>query len=113
MSACGCLIKPRNGKSAYGKSAYYGKISLWKIHLLQENYGKTTLWKIRLLQAYYGKKAIYGKSHIWLFKDYCFKGSPIDFLGLPPIGFLGLPYRKVRIYIEYLFRIKLEFIRVI
>jgi len=24
-----------------------------------------------------------------------------------------LPYRKVRIYIEYLFRIKLEFIRVI
>jgi len=29
------------------------------------------------------------------------------------MGFLGLPYGKVRIYIEYLFRIKLEFIRVI
>jgi len=29
------------------------------------------------------------------------------------MGFLGLPYRKVRIYIEYLFRVKLEFIRVI
>ncbi len=29
------------------------------------------------------------------------------------MGFLGLPYGKVRIYIEYLFKIKLEFIRVI
>jgi len=42
-------------------------------------------------------KAIYGKSHIWLFKDYCFKGSPIDFLGGPYRFFRVAPYRFFRV----------------
>jgi len=40
-------------------------------------------------------------------------GLPYSFFRVALMGFLGLPYGKVRIYIEYLFRIKLEFIRVI
>ena len=39
-------------------------------------------------------------------------GLPYSFFRVALMGFLGLPYGKVRIYIEYI-RIKLEFIRII
>jgi len=49
------------------------------------------------------KNAIYGFFRL---------GLPYSFFRVALMGFLGLPYGKVRIYIEYLFRIKLGFIRI-
>ena len=45
------------------------------------------------------KNAIYGFFRL---------GLPYSFFRVALMRFLGLPYGKVRIYIEYLFRIKLE-----